>query len=99
MAFDINLLYSLHKAGYKIREVPTEWTDKIGTKVTLFRTSLAMFLSALRIYLLYHPRIYGMLRPLRPLEIWIYKKLRAPQPLSAPPHPERKVESDRVKKS
>ena len=25
-----------------------------------------------------------LLRPLRPLEGWIYKKLRAPQPLSAP---------------
>ena len=45
MAFDINLLYSLHRAGYRILEVPTEWTDKIGTKVTLFRTSFVMFLS------------------------------------------------------
>jgi hypothetical protein len=85
MAFDINLLFSLHKAGYKILEVPTEWTDKIGTKVTLFRTSLAMFLSAIRIWLIYRPNLYKMLRPLRPLEILIYKKLRAPQPLSAPP--------------
>ncbi len=85
MAFDINLLYSLHRAGYRILEVPTEWTDKIGTKVTLFRTSLAMFLSAIRVWLIYRPRLYKMLRPLRPLEVWIYAKLRAPQPLSAPP--------------
>ncbi len=34
MAFDINLLYSLHRAGYRILEVPTEWTDQIGSKVT-----------------------------------------------------------------
>ena len=33
MAFDINLLYSLKRAGYRILEVPTEWTDKIGSKV------------------------------------------------------------------
>ncbi|HOX55675.1 MAG TPA: glycosyltransferase [Candidatus Paceibacterota bacterium] len=85
MAFDINLLYSLKRAGYRIREVPTEWTDKIGSKVTLVRTSLVMFLSAVRIWLIYSPRLYGLLRPLRPIEGWIYRKLRAPQPLPGPP--------------
>ncbi len=85
MAFDINLLYSLHRAGYRILEVPTEWTDKIGSKVTLFSTSLVMFLSAVRIWLIYSPRIYRWLRPLRPLEGWIYRKLRQPQPLPGPP--------------
>ena len=84
MAFDINLLYSLHRAGYRILEVPTEWTDMIGTKVTLFGTSLVMFLSVVRIWLIYSPRLYKRLRPLRPLEGWIYKKLRAPQPLPGP---------------
>lgn len=84
MAFDINLLYSLKRAGFRILEVPTEWTDRIGSKVTLFRTSLTMFLSVVRIWLIYSPRIYRWLRPLRPLETWIYKKLRAPQPLAGP---------------
>ena len=83
MAFDINLLYSLKRAGFRILELPTEWTDKIGSKVTLFRTSLTMFLSALRIRLIYSP-LYNWLRPLRPLESWIYKKLRSPQPLPGP---------------
>jgi glycosyltransferase involved in cell wall biosynthesis len=86
MAFDINLLYSLKCAGYHIREVPTEWTDKIGSKVRLFGTSLVMFLSAVRIWLIYHPRLYRWLSPLRPLEGWVYRKLRAPQPLPGPPH-------------
>lgn len=85
MAFDINLLYSLKRAGFKILEVPTEWTDKIGSKVTLFRTSLVMFLSVMRIWLIYSPRVYRWLKPLRPLEGWIYRKLRAPQPLPGPP--------------
>jgi len=95
MAFDINLLYSLHRAGYRILEVPTEWTDKIGSKVTLFRTSLVMFLSVVRIWLIYSPRIYKWLRPLRPLEGWIYAKLRAPQPLPGPrdASPKSKVQS------
>jgi glycosyltransferase involved in cell wall biosynthesis len=83
MAFDINLLYSLKHAGFRILEVPTEWTEKIGTTVTLFRTSLTMFLSAFRIRLIYSP-FYKWLRPLRPLEGWIYKKLNQPQPRSRP---------------
>lgn len=83
MAFDINLLYAIKRAGYRILEVPTEWTDKIGTKVTLGRTSLTMFLSAVRIWLIYSP-FYNWLRPLRPLEAWVYRTLRAPQPLPGP---------------
>jgi glycosyltransferase involved in cell wall biosynthesis len=83
MAFDINLLYSLKHAGHRILEVPTEWTDKIGSKVTLGRTSLVMFLSVVRIRLVYSP-FYKWLRPLRPLEGWVYRKLRAPRPRRGP---------------
>src|SRR5678815_5046453 len=88
MAFDVNLLYSLKHAGFTILEVPTEWTDKIGSKVSsaLFRASLTMFLSVLRIRLIYSP-VYPSLRPLRPLETWIYKKLRAPPPRRGPHDP------------
>jgi glycosyltransferase involved in cell wall biosynthesis len=85
MAFDINLLYSLKRAGYSVREVPTEWTDKIGSKVTLFGTSLVMLLSVVRIRLIYLPWLYRLLRPLRPLEGWVYRKLRAPPPRQGPP--------------
>ena len=85
LAFDVNLLVSVKRAGFKIREVPIEWTDKAGSKVTssLFRSSLTMFLSVVRIRLIYSP-FYKWLHPLRPLEGWIYKKLRAPQPLPGP---------------
>jgi glycosyltransferase involved in cell wall biosynthesis len=84
MAFDINLLYSLKRAGYRTLEVPTEWTDKIGSKVTLVGTSLVMFLSVVRIWLIYSQRLYRLLRPLRPLEGWVYRKLRAPPPRQGP---------------
>ena len=84
MAFDINLLYSLKHAGYRVREVPTEWTDKIGSKVTLVGTSLVMFLSVVRIRLIYWPWLYRLLRPLRPLEGWVYGKLSAPPPRRGP---------------
>jgi glycosyltransferase involved in cell wall biosynthesis len=83
LSFDVNMLVSLKRAGFKISEVPIEWTDIAGSKVTasLFRSSLTMFLSVLRLRVIYSP-FYRFLRPLRPLEAWVYWKLRAPRPLS-----------------
>ena len=77
MAFDINLLYAIKRAGFKILEVPTEWTDKMGSKVVLGRTSLTMLLSIIRLRLVHSP-IYPLLKPLRPIETWLYLKLKAP---------------------
>ena len=82
LSFDVNLLVVLKREGFRVLEVPVEWTDKVGSKVTasLFRSSLTMFLSVVRLRLIYSP-LYKFLRPLRPLEAWVYKRLRAPQPL------------------
>ncbi len=85
MAFDVNLLYLIKRNGFTVLEVPTEWTDKQGSKVALFRGSLTMLLSVLRVRW-----IYSRLRWLRPLfapvEDWLYRKLRAPAPKSDPKH-------------
>jgi dolichol-phosphate mannosyltransferase len=83
MAFDINLLYAVKRAGFSILEVPTEWTDKMGSKVVLGRTSLTMLLSVIRLRLVYSP-IYPLLKPLRPIETWLYVKLKQPPPRRAP---------------
>ncbi len=79
LAFDVNLLYSLTHAGFKVQEMPTEWTDKLGSKVTssLFRSSAIMFLSTVRLRLVYSP-LYERLQPLRWLGDWLYRTLRAP---------------------
>ena len=93
LAFDVNLLYSLKRAGFSVKEVPTEWTDKAGSKVTktLFRSSLTMFLSVVRLRLIYS-RFYKRLTWLRPVEAWLFMKLRAPSPrraaVTTPDHPE-----------
>ena len=79
MAFDINLLYAIKRAGFKILEVPTEWTDKMGSKVVLGRTSLTMLLSVIRLRLVHSP-FYPVLKWLRPVESWLYRKLKAPPP-------------------
>ncbi len=82
LAFDVNLLYSLKRAGFTVREVPTVWTDKSGSKVAFnFKTSLNMLLSLVRLRLLYSP-FYAWLGPLRPVEAWVYRWLNAPPPRS-----------------
>jgi glycosyltransferase involved in cell wall biosynthesis len=83
MAFDINLLYAIQHLGFRILEVPTEWTDKLGSKVRLGKTSLTMLLSVLRLRLAYS-RFYRWLRPLKPIETWLYVKLKAPPPRPGP---------------
>lgn len=81
LAFDVNLLYVLKRRGFRILEVPIEWTDKLGSKVTqsLLRSAMVMFLSVVRLRLVYSP-FYRWLEPLRPLETWLYLKLKAPPP-------------------
>jgi len=83
VAFDINLLYSLKREGFVIREVPTTWTDQMGSKMALNKGAIGIILSVVRLRLVYSP-FYVWLRPFRPFEAWIYKKLRAPQPLPGP---------------
>ena len=95
VAFDINLLYSIKRAGFTIREVPTVWRDQIGSKIKLNKGSFGILLSVLRLRLVYSP-FYKMLRPLRPLEAWIYQKLRAPQPLPGPPIRTKKKTEDEL---
>jgi hypothetical protein len=80
MAFDVNLLYSLKRAGFRVLEHPTEWTDKLGSKVVPGKTSLSALLSVLRLRLVYSP--FHWLRPLlRPLEVRLYQWLSAPPPI------------------
>ena len=85
MAFDINLLFLLKRAGFRVLEVPTEWTDKTGSKVALGKTSLTMLLSVIRLRTIYSP-----LNPLRklfaPAETWLYQKLNL-----YPPNPDPKL--------
>ena len=82
LAFDVNLLYSLKRAGFTIAEVPTVWTDKSGSKVAFnLRTSLNMLLSLFRLRFLYSP-FNPLLKPISPLIAWAYRALNAPPPRS-----------------
>jgi glycosyltransferase involved in cell wall biosynthesis len=80
LSFDVNFIYALKHAGFSVVEIPIEWTDKIGSKVTqsLMRSSLVMFLSVVRLRLYYSSWYRWLQPPLLPVEAWLYKKLRAP---------------------
>jgi glycosyltransferase involved in cell wall biosynthesis len=54
-AFDVDLLFQLHRAGFAIVETPTVWHDVSGSRVKVVRASLEMLLAMLRLRLIYSP--------------------------------------------
>ena len=47
--FDVEVLYLARRLGYRVIEVPVRWSHAEGTKVSMFRDSLNMFLDLVRI--------------------------------------------------
>ena len=54
-AFDVDLLFQLHRAGYRVLERPTTWHDAGGSRLRLGRASLEMFVALIRLRILYSP--------------------------------------------
>lgn len=54
-AFDVDLLFKLRRAGYRIVEHPTVWHDVAGSKINIPRASLEMTLAICRLRLIYSP--------------------------------------------
>lgn len=54
-AFDVDLLFQLHRRGYRIKEWPTVWRDAEGSRLRVLRASLEMFVAMVRLRLLYSP--------------------------------------------
>ncbi len=52
-AFDVDLLFKLRRAGYRIVEWPTTWHDRGGSQLKIGRASLEMFVAIVRLRLLY----------------------------------------------
>ena len=51
-AFDVNLLYSIKKKNYHIKEIPTEWNAIEISHFNLFRAMPGMFLGLIRLRLI-----------------------------------------------
>ncbi len=54
-AFDVDLLFQLHRAGFEIIETPTVWHDVSGSRVKVVRASLEMIIALTRLRLIYSP--------------------------------------------
>ncbi len=54
-AFDVDLLFQLRRAGYRISERPTEWHDVAGSQLKVGRASLEMLLAITRLRMLHSP--------------------------------------------
>lgn len=50
-AFDVDLLVALKRAGFRIREEPTVWNDRSGTRVNLLSASALMLSAIVRLRL------------------------------------------------
>jgi len=69
-AFDINLLYLCKKKKLKIKEIPTVWEDKEGSKIaSMLKISLQMFLGVLRLRIIMSP-IEPLARQVRFIARW-----------------------------
>jgi glycosyltransferase involved in cell wall biosynthesis len=54
-AFDVDMLFKTRRAGYRIAEIPTTWSDIGGSKLQIGRVSFQMLLAIVRLRLLYSP--------------------------------------------
>ena len=54
-AFDVDLLFQVRRAGYRVVEWPTTWCDVSGSRLNVIRASAEMFVALCRLRLLYSP--------------------------------------------
>ncbi len=54
-AFDVDMLFQAKRIGAELREIPTVWNDVAGSKVRVFRSSVNMFVSIVRLRMYYSP--------------------------------------------
>jgi len=50
---DIEIVLKSKKKGYRIKELPVNWIHKKGSKISVFKDSLKMFISLLKIKFIY----------------------------------------------
>ena len=54
-AFDVDLLFHIHRAGFSVTEHPTTWRDIDGSKIRIWNSSFEMLLAIFRLRLYYSP--------------------------------------------
>ena len=77
MAFDVNFLVDVKRAGGKTLEMPIEWEDSDGSTISNngFKTSFVMALSVFRLWLLYSPFKFLYPTLIRPISEFLFHNL------------------------
>ncbi len=75
LAFDVELLFILNKAGFRIKEISTVWTDMDGSKLNIKKASIQMLLAVLQLRILYSP-FRKVLKPIEPLVNLIWRAVK-----------------------
>jgi len=74
-AFDVDLLYIAKKNNYIIKENPTIWRDKEGSRLNLKKASLQMFFAVVQLKIL-NSKAKIFYKILKPIGGFIYNKLK-----------------------
>ena len=54
-AFDVDMLFQVKRSGATVREIPTVWRDRPGSKIQAFKSPLGMTAALVRLRMYYSP--------------------------------------------
>lgn len=54
-AFDVDILFQCRRHGFRIKEVPTVWSDSAGSRLRIVAASVEMLMAIVRLRLMYSP--------------------------------------------
>lgn len=74
-AFDICILYSCKKRGFKIKSVPTVWYEIAGGSLNVLRSSIQMFFAVFQFRVINSP-FSRLLKVIKPISSPLYKIVR-----------------------
>lgn len=74
-AFDIEMLYEIHRRGMKIKEIPTIWREVEGSKLKVVKTSIQMFLAVIQLRMI-KSRYRRILKPFGKLIVKLWRAIK-----------------------
>lgn len=74
-AFDIEMLYEIHRRGLKINEIPTIWREVEGSKLDILKTSLQMLLAIVQLRII-KSKFRRILKPLKHPVLFVWRLMK-----------------------
>jgi glycosyltransferase involved in cell wall biosynthesis len=74
-AFDVDLLYSLRKLGFEIKEIPSVWSDRGYSKINFMSAGPWMAIALVRLWL-YNSPFKGVVKIYNKITDFVYRRLQ-----------------------